>query len=135
MIEGRRFAVSNATGAGLPDMLRDRHSLVEEDPPDQSGPTQHHHHVHQLDVVPATMLPMPLEIVEGCGSDRVSLNCRHRHPLRLLTLESSADSPVWAAAASHPPEVYQTFLIGNIQTFREQSGPLGANDYCPNNSH
>jgi hypothetical protein len=29
MIEGRRFAVANATGAGLPDMLRHRHSLVE----------------------------------------------------------------------------------------------------------
>jgi hypothetical protein len=28
----------------------------------------------------ATMLPMPLEIVEGLGSDRISFDCSHPHP-------------------------------------------------------
>jgi hypothetical protein len=52
-----------------------------------------------LNVVPAAVLPMPLEIVERLGLGRVSLNCRHLHPPTAAGRERWADAPFLTAAA------------------------------------
>jgi hypothetical protein len=52
-----------------------------------------------LSAAPATLLPMPLEIVQGLGLDRVLFDCRHGHP---LVVEFGEPTPFLAAAASLP---------------------------------
>jgi len=90
-----------------------------------------------LNVVPAAVLPMPLEIVERLRLNRILLDCRHRHP---LAGEKWADAPSSPLQLCPPMLNYTKYSLLTIQTFRKQSSLfsdilVSLNGRCANGRH